>query len=406
MLIAISGRKHSGKSTICNLLLKKGFKKASFAAGLKEYLAKLYNWDENDLNTQEGKELPLDMPVLWNQDSCNKLSKITGCDLKIIENKEFKTRREALQYIGTEVLRGYDSNFHLKEFKKRFSKGNYICDDMRFENEFEFLKSMNAVSCFVIRPYYWHYNNHESEVSLSHNQFNYVLVNDGSLHKFIKKSKSFLKNCIKNKPSKSKIKHALNHQAFSNPDFINSYWAGVLSTTNFIKCTKDKYSLKFAHLDKNIVKAFKDFIKNKNKIYKKANSKKYSIAFCSPYLIEDLKKWNLEPKNNNNMPDCLKSKDLMLQWLVGVIDGAGSIYFIKDKEKIVDIGLEIVASSKTIDYISNVLNIKGDQVSNRKKLFSYKLIGQNAINLYEKIYAGYSHNKDWSKFDKYKNIFG
>jgi hypothetical protein len=464
MIFAIAGRKHTGKTSICNILIEKGFKKASFATGLKEYVGKLYDWSQEDLNSQEGKENFLESPVLWDENYCKKLSSIIGINIQFKQKTVFKNRREALQHIGTEVLRDYDKDFHLKEFKKRFSEGNYVCDDVRFENELELLKSMKATCCFLLRPFYWSYNNHSSEISLSYKNFDYIFINDGSLKKLQSKAGVFFENILNYKKDKSKRlikdrqallnlleknnfdtgrcadalkcsrdlivyyavkygvfilrnKYKLNHDAFNMPNFENSYWAGLLSADGSIKKhLKYDYLLEISSLDKIMVEGFKEFLNCKKNIYKfaqKTNGKlKYQINFSSPFLIEDLKKWNLEPKKSkfNKIPDCLRNDEyLFSQWLVGLIDGDGSIYFIKNKSgQIKNIALAILASKEIIDYVVDYLGLEGGNISQEKKienLFNYRVVGKNAIKIYYKIYKGQGLERKWNKFEEFKKLY-
>src|SRR5690348_4584322 len=148
MLFAIAGRKKSGKTTASKILLNKGFEPASFAAGLKEYVSKLYNWNISDLYSQEGKEGSLNCPVKWDEEAAKRLGDMVHLHLVCKEERIFRTKRDALQYIGTDVLRDADSDFHLKEFKKRYSDGKFVCDDIRFPNELKMLREMNAIYSF------------------------------------------------------------------------------------------------------------------------------------------------------------------------------------------------------------------------------------------------------------------
>jgi hypothetical protein len=464
MLVAIAGRKHSGKTTLCNILLKKGFQRASFAAGLKEYLGKLYNWSPSDLDTQLGKEEILKVPVLWNRENCEKLSRLIDSDLIFDKEMVFETRRDALQYIGTEVLRNHDPDFHLNEFKKRFSNGNYVCDDVRFQNELLLLESMGALCCYIIRPYYWCYSNHSSEIDLSYKSFKYIFMNNKSLKTFIRKSELFFDNQFgENKKSYqprffstrehlielleknnydttacaneigcsrdtvvwwatkhnvyiSRNFYSLDHEAFSLPNFENSYWAGVLSADGTIKKhLKYDYLLELSNLDENIVFPFKEFLKTEKKVYKykqKSNGKtKYQFAISSPYIIEDLKKWNIEPKKSkfNKVPDCIKENDYLIsQWLVGLIDGDGSIFFIKTNGQIKNICVTVLASKQIIDYVVSYLGLEGGCVCSEKgieNLYNYKVVGKNAIHLYKKIYKGQGLKRKWDKFTQFETLF-
>lgn len=464
MLVAIAGRKHSGKTTICQILMDKGFKRASFAAGLKEYLGKLYNWSAEDLDTQHGKESLLEKPVLWNLESCLRLSQIIGVNLSFDKEVKFLTRRDALQYIGTEILRRHDPDFHLKEFKKRFSEGKFVCDDVRFSNELELLNGMNAVCCYVVRPYYWCYSNHSSEIDLNYKLFTYYFLNDGSLRRFKRKTKMFFENiivqnetidkprifpnretliqCLENNGYDTSLcakqvgcsrdvvvwwatkycvhisrnSYHLNHEAFSIPNFENAYWAGVLSADGTIKKHLTyNYLLEFTNLDKDFVYSFKNFLKCDKKVYEsiqKTNGKsKFQFTVSSSYLIDDLKKWNLEPKKSrfNKIPDCLRNDDnLFSQWLVGLIDGDGCIHYIKNQGNIVNICVQILASKQIIDYVVKFLNLSGGSVASEKgieNLFTYRVVGKNAFELYKKIYKGQGLQRKWGKFSELEKMY-
>jgi len=451
MLIAISGRKSSGKTTLAEILLQKGFQKASFATGLKEYVGELYNWTQADMNSQAGKEAILNQPVFWDDGKCKQLSELIGENLVFGENKSFIKRREALQYIGTEVLRRHNPDFHLNEFNKRYLNGNFVCDDIRFPNELKMLKNMGAICCYLIRPYFWEYINHESEVAVSYVDFENVIVNDGSLHKLIIKFNIFFNNLIveNDKVEKKRLfdknellntlkenyydtkicakklncsrdnivwwatsymidisrnSYKLNHNAFNVPNFENSYWAGLLSADGCIKKhLKYSYLLELSSLDYELVNGFKSFLKTDKPIYlnsQKSNNKiKYHMTVSSPYLVEDLKSWNVEPRKSkyNKIPDCIRSnEELLCYWLVGLIDGDGSIYKIK---KANNIGISILASLEIVKFINNWLNIPCCfvQEKNIDNLFNLKFSGKNVVKLYNKIYRGMGLKRKWEK---------
>jgi hypothetical protein len=325
MLIGLAGRKGCGKTTISDILVNEyGFKKASFAAALKEYTAELFNWDIEDLQTQEGKESLLQEPVVWDAKACDRLSGIVGIKLVFEEERLIKTRREALQFVGTDVLRKADENFHVNEFKKRFSEGNFVCDDLRFPNEHDTLKEVGAICVFLIRPYYWEYSNHASEISLRRHQFDYVFLNDDSEYKFTSKFKAFLDNllvectipisrddliCLLERNDWDVTKcgwssdqiilwttkyminlpideYTINEDVFAVISPGAAYWANILSTN----ATIEKNLLHLTSINLDLIVRFKEFLQ-----YNKPIDGDNYITVSSRFIIDDLKLWNFVP---------------------------------------------------------------------------------------------------------------
>jgi hypothetical protein len=311
MLIGISGRKGSGKTEISKYLLNLGFKKASFADGLKEYVSKVYDWDLKDLYTQEGKETLLEKPVVWNQSTCNRLSEISGRGWEFTEEVEFKNRRIALQYIGTEVMRAQDPDVHINEFKKRFGGGgDFVCDDVRFPNERDVLEEMGAHCMFLIRPYHWDYSNHSSEVSLTRQNFKTVILNDGTIEDLRHQAKVFFDSLMGHP------------DVFHRPNKESAYWAGFLANNCTIidfwdeygLCTKRPCSLKIeSELYK--LQEFCEFLG----VHKTRINDKGFLIVSSPYLIEDLKLWHIDPERSKTVPECIKNNsELMESWNKGL----------------------------------------------------------------------------------------
>jgi hypothetical protein len=460
LLIGISGRKSSGKSTASQLLCNKGFKRASFAAGLKEHLGKLYNWTEDDLLTQNGKEELLKDPIMWNKQSCYELSKLIDMNLDFENDVIFNKRREALQYIGTDVLRKQYPNFHIDEFKKRFSHGDFVCDDLRFVNELDIIKELNGISCHIVRPYYWDYSNHTSEISLTRKNFDYIFINDGSLHKLIRKFELFFKNYlieqndrdIKRLCSRQEListltdnnqnttlcaktlncsrdtviwwmssymipttrnKCQLNHDAFFSPDAINAYWAGLMSADGTIKKhLKHDYLIELSSLDFELIEGFQKFLQTDKLIYskiQKINGKtSYSLTISSPYIVEDFKLWNLEPLKSrfNKIPDCIRNNDeMMSQWIVGLIDGDGSICYVKNNKCRDNISLSLIASKDVVNFIYNWLNFPGSITSEKgiDNLYNVSYTGKSVVGIYNKIYRGVGLKRKWNKVESFLN---
>lgn len=134
MLIGLTGRKGSGKDTFADYIVEKyGFIKLAFANQLRNILKATFNWTDEHFN-RENKEK---------------------------ECKEWNiTPREAMQLMGTEVLRELFNNkinttvnnvkysYHIKCIHNMIMKlkgKNIIISDVRFQDEIDYIKSMDGL---------------------------------------------------------------------------------------------------------------------------------------------------------------------------------------------------------------------------------------------------------------------
>lgn len=174
-------------------------------------------------------------------------SLLTGIDVKNFEDQEFKKTllgeewgtvqkiplnsippfadidfnimmsvREFLQKLGTEAMRdGLHQNVWVNalfaDYKGRKTKihqltpvkqdfvadtyPNWIITDVRFPNELEAINDMNGLTIRVVRPQIETANfkpQHPSETSLDSAEFNYTIINDGSIDDLIEKVRQIL----------------------------------------------------------------------------------------------------------------------------------------------------------------------------------------------------------------------
>ena len=202
----------------------------------------------------------------------------------------------------------------------------------------------------------------------------------------------------------------LDENAFSVINPITAYWAGIISADGSIKShLKYDYLLELTNTDKSLVDGFKAFLKTNKNIYsiipKNRNKRKYYLTVSSPYLIEDLKLWNIEPLKSkfNKIPDVAKNDDeLLSSWLVGLIDGDGSIHYTNDGENVV---ITILASEQIIDYIQKWSGIPASKSQEKEieNLYNLKFSGKNSVALYKKIYRGIGLERKWSKVKEFEN---
>lgn len=129
IIIGLSGKLGSGKSTVAKLLHSKlyfEFELFNFGDVLKEEASERYNY-------------PLD----WNYSVDGKKEIINH---ELLPRKGM-TVREVLQWHGTEFRRSQDEDYWVKKMEEHFNnmiKG-LIIDDVRFENEAEFVLNNNGM---------------------------------------------------------------------------------------------------------------------------------------------------------------------------------------------------------------------------------------------------------------------
>lgn len=100
--------------------------------------------------------------------------------------------RKFLQWIGTEWARNIDENIWIKLFHQNMPKtGNIYCSDVRFINEFDFLKKEGFINIKLIRNRDYCYNRigsgndkHISEEELDKiddTKIDFIIYNNGTL---------------------------------------------------------------------------------------------------------------------------------------------------------------------------------------------------------------------------------
>lgn len=169
IIVAISGKIGSGKNTVADLIEKHSiveFQQTAFAKKLKQIVALLCEVDYEDTLSQEAKNIYI---------------------------PEYNsTIGNMYQTIGTNTMRDhYDINVWVKalhlELKNNYYN-NYLITDVRFKNEAESLKEINAILIRVTRPANTTAEKsnrnltHSSETDLDdYNKFDFYIHNSGTL---------------------------------------------------------------------------------------------------------------------------------------------------------------------------------------------------------------------------------
>jgi hypothetical protein len=91
------------------------------------------------------------------------------------ETGKFDDIRSVLQYVGTDILRKYNNNWHVEKMIQNIKKAPsdiVVIDDVRFPNEYEAINDLGGTTFFIIRPdLNISISNHISETSLSWQNF-------------------------------------------------------------------------------------------------------------------------------------------------------------------------------------------------------------------------------------------
>lgn len=100
-----------------------------------------------------------------------------------------------LQRFGTEGIRHVDEDFWVRATLEPLPDYRVVVSDVRFENEFEAIKTRGGTTVWVRRPGVEPANDHISEHELADQEFDVVVDNDGSLEDLAQKAKDIAQRC-------------------------------------------------------------------------------------------------------------------------------------------------------------------------------------------------------------------
>ncbi len=180
MIIAISGKIGSGKSTVGDIFEKQGFQLDSFAKSVKDICSILFGYDRNKI---EGST-PDDR--LWREKVDKNHTNLIG--------KNF-TPRDAMVLVGTQFGRNMiHQNIWIETLFNRYDKNtDLLITDLRFPNEYEEIKKRGGIVIRINRPNLTkltnlnssnssNSSNHISECALDNYNFDYVINNNTTLY--------------------------------------------------------------------------------------------------------------------------------------------------------------------------------------------------------------------------------
>ncbi len=204
MILTLAGELESGKDTIAGYLKGLyGFEPVSIADNLKQMCMRVFSLSHNQCYTTQGKEEDLANSIFLNDQHItdiiywlereNKwgLTHDQILDMRAIgrEDHVFRTARQTLQFVGTEILREcVDPTFSIKYLTKKLYDNldkDFVVTDGRFEDERMFLKENLGAKNVLIRcpqnELKHKKDTHRSENDLGKSEdYDYVFINDKS----------------------------------------------------------------------------------------------------------------------------------------------------------------------------------------------------------------------------------
>ncbi len=196
MLIAILGKKKSGKDTVANYLIEKyGFIKYSFADPLKKGLQFFFNLKDDQLYNQDLKEV---IDTRWGV-SPRKLFQVFGTDIFQNSIRDFLPELK----INNDPKNHWVNLFkewYLSELKKN-PNIKIVISDARFLHEINMINELGGIVYKIIRPSLENdekfkeqingnnYSSHQSEMEIEtipNEMITHLLINDSSLEELYK----------------------------------------------------------------------------------------------------------------------------------------------------------------------------------------------------------------------------
>lgn len=198
MIIGFAGRCRSGKTELAKICEQQGYTKLYFALPLKQLCADILDISIDGLNDAKSKNIDIGLTI--NDDICEIICNETNIPIDVVKKecngKTINTVREMLQFIGTDLIRKYDEDWHVNRVKKMVKPNvDYVFDDVRFQNEKKMIEDFGGHCWFVTRTSLENVSNHESETSIKWNQcWNRIIINDSTLPNLQFKWETFMRN--------------------------------------------------------------------------------------------------------------------------------------------------------------------------------------------------------------------
>lgn len=160
-------------------------------------------------------------------------------------------------------------------------------------------------------------------------------------------------------------KYEVNNDFFSTPNSTNSYWSGFIAADGYIKDLSDSnmsLSIMLAEKDVEHLENFKSEISCTSPLWRGTSNgfNSCSLTIASTQICEDLKvNYNIVPRKTFLLsPPNITQEDLIDSYIVGYIDGDGSISMIRKRHQ-----FQILSTLKICEWIRD----RFIQITNRTR---------------------------------------
>ena len=267
MIISFCGRMRAGKSELAKICERYGYQKLYFALPLKQLCASLIDVSVEELNRLKNDNVEISLQL--GDDICTILSEETEIPLeevkKVCYGKTMHTVREMLQFIGTDLIRKYNTDWHVNRIRQMINKDmNYVIDDVRFPNEKALIEELGGDCWFITRTTLDNISNHESETSITWNDcWNKIIINDSTLPILQFKWETFMDNYIQSCAIRDKEFERILENGSENEITPLSIYDMMLLSKDFFTYShkfidKDKVSKIVLNEDKTVFITYKD----------------------------------------------------------------------------------------------------------------------------------------------------
>lgn len=187
-------------------------------------------------------------------------------------------------------------------------------------------------------------------------------------------------------------KYSINEDFFNLPNTTNCYWAGFLATDGCMYRTTSQdveIRLKLNIKDEIVLLNLKNNIEYSGPIIYPNSRKECSLTLTSIKICNDLSKhWNITPRKTFTLqPPNISDENLVKSYIIGAIDGDGTICYVDNKYLCVGI------TSASLSYINwfkywfdklaphSISNRNIKQISKVQNWYNYHLVGKRAIEI-------------------------
>lgn len=289
MIIAFAGRLRSGKTELSKICENYGYERIYFALPLKRLIAHLIDGTIEDVNKLKNVEKNYKLDEEQLQYVSNETDIPFDTVKNVIGGAVFRNTREMLQIIGTDLIRGFNNDWHVNKVREMIDPThNYVIDDMRFPNEKLMVDMLGGISFFVVRPNGLdNVSNHISESSLHWQEFSNIIVNDRSLDYLTFRWEQFMKNGIgESLMSRASLINKINTNLKYKEDFMSISNDMNMFDMFFINKCEYTYNPKFSMGDLTDVEKIENFNNCIFRVYYKNGN---IDVISNPLMIEDLK---------------------------------------------------------------------------------------------------------------------